>query len=182
MSDTVTQQPTLYPSFGFGERNDVHVSGLEALSHSNQTVVKQIRPECLELLNCWEFQNKYKIIDENGDQLYFLKEESSCCMRWCCGQARALSVSFQDNQGNEILRFERPLRCLGCCSDCCYPNLTQLLEIFHKDKFLGRVREVPVCCTRKNLKYSIKMMKKYMIFQDLVAQLVAEVLWIFKSL
>ena len=100
-------------------------------------------------------------------------------MRWCCGQARALSVSFQDNQGNEILRFERPLRFLGCCSDCCYPSLTQvnstifsifnplhkaklprylskfsifspkLLEVFHKDRFLGRVREVPVCCTRK---------------------------------
>ena len=48
MSDSVTQQPTLYPSFGFGERNDVHVSGLESLSHRNQTVVKQIRPECLE--------------------------------------------------------------------------------------------------------------------------------------
>ena len=48
-------------------------------------------------------------------------------MRYCCGQARALSVSFQDNQGNEILRFERPLRCLGCCSDCCYPSLTQVM-------------------------------------------------------
>ena len=48
MSDTVTQQPTLYPSFGFGERHDVNVSGLESLSHRNQTVVKQIRPECLE--------------------------------------------------------------------------------------------------------------------------------------
>ena len=83
-----------------------------------------------EVLNCWEYQNKYKVIDENGDQLYFLKEESSCCSRWCCGQARALSVSFQDNQGNEILRFERPLRCLGCCSDCCYPNLTQVIPTY----------------------------------------------------
>ena len=49
MSDTVIQQPTLYPSFGFGAAgNHEHISGLEALSNRNQTVVKQIRPECLE--------------------------------------------------------------------------------------------------------------------------------------
>ena len=49
MSDTVIQQPTLYPSFGFGAAgNHENISGLEALSHRNQTVVKQIRPECLE--------------------------------------------------------------------------------------------------------------------------------------
>ena len=49
MTDTVIQQPTLYPSFGFGAAgNHEHISGLEALSNRNQTVVKQIRPECLE--------------------------------------------------------------------------------------------------------------------------------------
>ena len=49
MSDTVIQQPTLYPSFGFGAAgNHENISGLEALSNRNQTVVKQIRPECLE--------------------------------------------------------------------------------------------------------------------------------------
>ena len=27
----------------------------------------------------------------------------------------------------------------------------QLLEVYQNDRFLGRVREVPVCCTRKHL-------------------------------
>ena len=141
--------------------------------------------------------------------MYYLKEESSCCMRWCCGQARALSVSFQDNQGNEILRFERPLRFLGCCSDCCYPSLTQVNStIFsisnplHKVKlpnylnfqfsvlsfwkyfiridFLDESEKYQFAVQEKSLKYLIKMMKKSMIFLDLVVRSVAEVLWIFK--
>ena len=140
--------------------------------------------------------------------MYFLKEESSCCMRWCCGQARALSVSFQDNQGNEILRFERPLRFLGCCSDCCYPSLTQVNStIFsisnplHKVKlptyifqfstlsfwkyfiridFLDESEKYQFAVQEKSLKYLIKMMKKSMIFLDLVVRSVAEVQWIFK--
>ena len=27
----------------------------------------------------------------------------------------------------------------------------QLLEVYHEDKFLGRIRERPVCCSRKHL-------------------------------
>ena len=77
--------------------------------------------------------------------------------------------------GQEILRFKRPLRCLGCCIPSCYPDYTQvgiiyimrfhdtsplkyiflivqLLEIYHQNELLGRVREVPICCfSRKHL-------------------------------
>ena len=65
-------------------------------------------------------------MDEDGNQLYFLQEESSCLMRSCCANSRELQVSFQTNDGQEILRFNRPLRCMECCSDCCYPNWTQV--------------------------------------------------------
>ena len=78
------------------------------------------------VLNCWEYANKYKVLDEDGNQIYFLQEESSCLMRSCCANARELQVSFQTNDGQELLRFERPLRCMECCSDCCYPNWTQV--------------------------------------------------------
>ena len=103
--------------------------------------------------------------------MFFLLEQSDCCARQCFGQARPLQISFQSNDGQEILKFDRPLRCLECCCDSCYPNWTQvtlqyihvkiifgylisifqLLEVYQNDRFLGRVREVPVCCTRKHL-------------------------------
>ena len=69
-------------------------------------------------------------MDEDGNQLYFLQEESSCFMRSCCANSRELQVSFQTNDGQEILRFNRPLRCMECCSDCCYPNWTQVVFMY----------------------------------------------------
>jgi len=152
MSYPVTQQPST--DFGFatgGPKANEHIAGLESLMYKNEVKIKQIRPGCLELLNCWEYTNKYKVIDEDGSQMFFLLEQSDCCARQCFGQARPLQISFQSNDGQEILKFDRPLRCLECCCDSCYPNLTQLLEVYQNDRFLGRVREVPVCCTRKHL-------------------------------
>ena len=32
-------------------------------------------------LNCWEYTNKYIVINEDGSQLFFLREESDCCAR-----------------------------------------------------------------------------------------------------
>ena len=49
-------------------------------------------------------------------------------MRFFCGNARELSLSFQDNTGHEFLRFERPLRCMDCCCNPCYPHYTQVLK------------------------------------------------------
>ena len=47
------------------------------------------------VMECWEYQNKYDVADENGEQTFFLKEESSCLMRSCCANARELEVSMQ---------------------------------------------------------------------------------------
>ena len=77
-------------------------------------------------MECWEFVNKYDVWDENEDQVFFLKEESSCLMRSCCANARELEISFQDMEGRELLRFDRPLKCMECPCDSCYPNWTQV--------------------------------------------------------
>ena len=62
------------------------------------------------VLECWEYTNKYDVMDDSGNPLFFMKEESGCCARMCCANARPLEVSFQDLQGQELLRFDRPLR------------------------------------------------------------------------
>ena len=77
-------------------------------------------------MECWEFVNKYDVWDENEDQVFFLKEESSCLMISCFGNARELEISFQDRHGKELLRFDRPLKCMLCPCDSCYPNWTQV--------------------------------------------------------
>ena len=80
-------------------------------------------------MECWEYQNKYDVFDQQGGNIFFLKEESGCLDRCCCANARALEVSFQDLQGNELLRFDRPLRCMEMPCDCCYPNWTQVRNL-----------------------------------------------------
>ena len=78
------------------------------------------------MLECWEYVNKYDVWDQDGNAVFFLKEESDCFMRMCCANGRALQVSFQDLQGQELLKFDRPLRCMECPCDSCYPNYTQV--------------------------------------------------------
>ena len=81
----------------------------------------------ITVLEFWEYVNKYDVWDaESGSQVFFLKEESGCLMRCCFANARALEISFQDMDGQELLRFERPLKCMGCPCDMCYPNCTQV--------------------------------------------------------
>ena len=79
------------------------------------------------VFGCWEYSNKYDVWNEQGDKVFFMKEESGCLDRICCANIRALQVSFQDLQGNELLRFDRPLRCVDCCCNGCYPNWTQVI-------------------------------------------------------
>ncbi len=112
------------------------------------------------VLECWEYVNKYDVWDENGTQVFFLKEESDCCARMCCANARPLQVSFQDMHGEELLRFDRPLRCMECPCSGCYPNWTQELSVIHQGQSLGVIREVPVCCTRKHLEVWSKNQEK----------------------
>ena len=81
------------------------------------------------VMECWEYQNKYDVADENGEQTFFLKEESSCLMRSCCANARELELSMQDMNCKELLRFDRPLKCMECPCDGCYPNWTQVRKI-----------------------------------------------------
>ena len=81
------------------------------------------------VLECWEYKNKYDVVDESGSKVFFLQEESDFCSRMWCANARPLQVSFQDTEGQELLRFDRPLRCMQCCIPAFYPNYTQVKNL-----------------------------------------------------
>ena len=141
----ITDQPS---GFTVPNKNPDNLAGLEVLGQMSELMIKQRHPGCLEckiltfvfwrvefwrfdfsVLECWEYQNKYDVFDQQGGNIFFLKEESGCLDRCCCANARALEVSFQDLQGNELLRFDRPLRCMEMPCDCCYPNWTQVRNL-----------------------------------------------------
>ena len=74
------------------------------------------------------------------------KEESTLCSRACCANSRSFTMRVTDDAETEILRFERPLRCMYVSCMCCYPDWTQVLRIYSGDTYLGRIAEHPSCC------------------------------------
>ncbi|GAB1597817.1 phospholipid scramblase 1-like [Argonauta hians] len=90
--------------------------GLEYLSMIDQILVKQ-QVEILEVVSGFECANKYILVNAVGQQVYFAGEESSLCMRQCCGSSRGFVMHISDNMAQEVMRITREFK---CCAGCCW--------------------------------------------------------------
>lgn len=70
-----------------------------------------------------------------------LKEESECCMRYCCGPYREFTVNVLDSADRKILHFHRPFRCTCWCGPfVCNP---QMIEVsLPTGQALGKVSQI----------------------------------------
>lgn len=59
------------------------------------------------------FENRYAVVDVNGQPLYSIQESSDCCGRMCCGSQRSFTASAYDRNGTEAFRIERPFTFFG---------------------------------------------------------------------
>ena len=50
------------------------------------------------VFGCWEYNNRYNVLSENGDVLLSAKEESECWQRAFCANGRAFSMPLIDPQ------------------------------------------------------------------------------------
>merc|ERR1719151_372115 len=96
--------------------------GLQYLSQVDQLLVKQ-KVEILEAFTGFETENKYKVLNSAGQEVYKAKEDTDCCTRQCCGPARPFDMNITDNTGMEVIHLNRPLRCQACCFPCCLQEL-----------------------------------------------------------
>jgi hypothetical protein len=65
-----------------------HTDPLEELKHATQAIIKQ-KLEIFEIISGCETQNRYYVYTKdpqtgNKNVLFKCKEESGCCMRFCC--------------------------------------------------------------------------------------------------
>uniref|UniRef100_A0ABM0MQW2 Phospholipid scramblase n=1 Tax=Saccoglossus kowalevskii TaxID=10224 RepID=A0ABM0MQW2_SACKO len=116
-------QPTGDEPKGFGWADKFCPPGLEYLTQVDQLLVKQ-KVELFEVFTGWETRNRFVIANSLGQQCYYAEEESTACMRQCCGGARGFTMHISDNAGQEVMRLNREFKCCaGCCwcanSDCC---------------------------------------------------------------
>jgi len=104
------------------------IPGLEKLVVVQDLFVKQ-DIQALEALSggCCEFNNKYKVLNEQGNLVYNAVEESGTCCRCCCAPHHTLKVAFTDENGKQVALLDRPFKCTGCCPaflSCCRSRAT----------------------------------------------------------
>lgn len=93
-----------------------------AMMNSNKLKFSQ-DIELVEVLTQCEMNNKYKVVDDNGNVLLKIKEKTSFCTRQCCGQCRPIKeVNFFaiDPQNSEtkvlVMQGKRDCACTCCCA------------------------------------------------------------------
>jgi len=96
--------------------------GLEYMAMVDQLIIKQ-QVEILEAVTGFETQNKYKVLNSIGQDVFFAKEDTDCCNRQCCGPGRSFDMNILNNQMLEVMHLYRPLRCQSCCFPCCLQEL-----------------------------------------------------------
>ncbi|KAH9519332.1 Phospholipid scramblase 1, partial [Bulinus truncatus] len=99
--------------------------GLEYLTQLDQVLIKQ-EVHMLEVMLNWECNNKYKIVNNQGQQCYYAFEKSNACARQFCGAKRGFKIHVADNNKEKLFTIKRPFKCCGgfnwcagirCCQD-----------------------------------------------------------------
>ena len=120
---------------------DVPMSGLNPLIALGSFRVEQ-QTEMLEAaLNAisigYEGANKYKVKAPDGRDMYFVAEESGCCMRQCCNPNHSMKLHVTDMNGVKVMTMDRPWNFNCCC--CEWGNLCgkSYLDVYLGDEHTG---------------------------------------------
>ena len=89
--------------------------GLEYLTALDQIVVKQ-EIELLKAFTGFPQNHKYKILNNQGQQIYFAAEDTGICMNFCCGPQRSFVIHILNNSNQEVIRLTREFKC--CAGSC----------------------------------------------------------------
>ncbi|KAL4239299.1 hypothetical protein ACF0H5_000116 [Mactra antiquata] len=89
---------------------------LQYLAGLDQIIVKQ-KLEALEILTGFETRNRYAVLNNQGQQIFFVQEESSLCERCFMPLNRGFQLHVTDNNSQEIMQFRRDFK---CCTGCCW--------------------------------------------------------------
>jgi len=116
--------------------------GLEYLTKLDQVLIKQ-KTHMLEVMLDWECANKYKVLNNQGQQCYYAFEKSNILCRQCCGPNRKFKIHVADNNKQTIFSIKRPFKfCAGCNWCACTRVFQDEVSVYAKDGTqLGYVRQ-----------------------------------------
>jgi len=96
---------------------------------------------------CWNTDEEFTVVQRADDgtaddkEVFHIQEHSTCCCRCLCGGSRPWTMSLSTLPlKEEILMFERPLRCpLSFCKCCCGQEVEVYSQPSHT--YVGSVQE-----------------------------------------
>ncbi|CAG2232472.1 unnamed protein product [Mytilus edulis] len=69
---------------------------------------------------------------------FTIKDDSSCCWRFCCSRTRPLVIRINDSDNRTIMELKRPYRCSGAICGCCQ----QILSLISPNGLkLGQIKQ-----------------------------------------
>jgi len=110
-------------------------------------VYQQIRWGEALTLGCCEFNNHYKIMDEEENELFRVLEDSECMTRCFCSplhtyKLRMVDAGAVEPQPNDFLLSQRTgCECIGCpkclCCFVCNENCQEVVDVYTNDENQG---------------------------------------------
>jgi uncharacterized protein YxjI len=94
------------------------------LTNATSFHVKQ-KVELAEVLLGWETENRYTVMDQLGNKIFYVGEESNMCGRQLCNASRAFTLTVKDVTGQTVLVMDRPLDC-SCFCGLLFPDTVQV--------------------------------------------------------
>jgi len=129
------------------------------MDEAQEFQIAQTRKGCFQEWCGCEANSQFKFI-VNGNHKAMIEEQSSCCMRFCCGNSRPWETKMVLGQAEElkdlpsILNFTRPWRCkMSPCKCCCFQ---EVITTDAAGAVLGGAVEQFWCCVPKFTVYGEK--------------------------
>jgi len=124
---------------------DMYYKGnlLKMVGHSKIKVYQQIRWGEALTLGCCEFNNHYKVMDANENELFRVLEDSECMTRCFCSplhsyKLKMVDVGMTEPQPNDILLSSRTgCECIGCpkclCCFACNESCQETIDVYKQE-------------------------------------------------
>lgn len=91
-----------------------------------------------KIMIAYDVTKKFEVLDQNGDPMYYLVQEDSCCSRTFCCSNKWFEVDVYDLDEVHVGQLERGIGCLSCWCGCCPQSMTMS---FPPTKRIGTIEQ-----------------------------------------
>lgn len=129
------------------------IYGLDYLARLDQIIVKQLI-EPLEFLGI-EMNNRYRIFNTEGQQVFFAAEDTDACQRMMFGPNRGFLIKVTNNNNEELFRIIREFKLCPCPCACADAFAFEVFIQTPDGEPIGRVRQEAGCDPRFSLRDAV---------------------------